>query len=102
MSGVALDCGPLARDARRAELHRRRIPGCCFAEGNGKDSAVTMNDIETKQERNLQTRFFHCHMLKLISSLRSENVERGSQETLSNQIQMLGAKISVAFAIELL
>jgi len=41
-------------------------------------------------------------MLKLISSLRSSNVQRRSQETLPNQIQMLGAKISVAFAVELL
>src|SRR5438132_13793827 len=41
-------------------------------------------------------------MLKLISSLRPAHVERGPQETLANQIQMLGAKVSIAFAVELL
>src|ERR1044072_678709 len=45
---------------------RRGIPGCRFAERYRKDGAITMNDIETEDERNLQTRFGQGHALEFI------------------------------------
>src|SRR5262245_56751988 len=57
-------------------LCQRWIPARCFAERNGKDSAVAMNGVEPKQQRNLQSRLFHGNALKFICAFCTAHIER--------------------------
>src|SRR6185503_6263133 len=90
-------CGDCGRT-----LDRRRVPGRCFAEWNGENRAVTVNDIEAEDQRNLQTRLGNRDSLQLICSLRAADVQGGTEQTLPRQLEMFGAEVAVGFAVELL
>ena len=61
-----------------------------------------MNDVVSKQVRDLQTRFFDSDVLKLISALGAANVQSGAEESLANQLKVFGTKVTTTIAIELL
>src|SRR5262249_62171748 len=88
-------------DARRA-FGDGRVPTAGFAQRNRKDRAISVNHIESEQDRDLQSRLFHCSALKLVRPRDAAYVERRTKQAFAHEIKMLGPKISIRFAIELL
>src|SRR5205823_14574256 len=62
---VQPDTSCLGRRDRRITLGHRGIPARRFRQRNGKDRAVTVNDIESEKDGNFESRF-KCGTLKLI------------------------------------
>src|SRR5688500_6981520 len=89
------------RDAA-GTLGQRRIPGSSLSEWYRKDRAVSVNRVEPKQQRDLQTRLFHRDALKLIWLPTITNIQRRTEQTLAREFEMLGAEFAVCFAVELL
>src|SRR5207249_4468204 len=58
----------------RGAFYCRRVPTRGFTKRYWKDGAITVNDIEAKDEWNLQTRFGDRDSLKLVGFLRAAHV----------------------------
>ena len=52
-----------------------------------------MNDVEAKENRNLQTRLIHRDSLHLVAR-RATNVERRTEQPLANQVEMFRTKVA--------
>src|SRR6185369_9118347 len=61
-----------------------RIPTARLREWNRKDRAITVNYIEAKQDRYLQSRFIDGDALELVCALRATNVERRAEQAFAN------------------
>jgi hypothetical protein len=73
-----------------------------FAQRDGEDRPVTVDDVEAEEERDSQARALDGRTLKLVHLRRATYVEGRAEPALGRQPQMLGAEAAFGFTVELL
>ena len=69
----------------RDSFGRFGIPACRHGQRHGKRGAVAVDDVEPKENGNVQARLFHRDVLIAVGFLGSHHVEHGTDLSLGDQ-----------------
>src|SRR6266404_4865009 len=84
-------CRRFLRRDTRCLFHQRWLPSCSKPERDWKCSAVAVNEVQTKNQRNMQTGILYRDLLQCVGFTRPGNIEQGADLALADHVLVVGA-----------